>query len=151
MTDLREMHNEAIVKGLAVLLAAAGSAIGFALHETSEWKAGPSLYVVAVAIGLWSVSFASGIFRGDAHENTIQANILSLEGERLRPTPAQSKLLTDRFDKHAKAQVRWRAVQLWCLLLGALVYFVGHSLQIREASASSPSVASSPAVAKRVH
>lgn len=154
--DLAEKHTDALAKGVGVLMTAAGAAAGFALHETANWTLGPSLYVAGSAIIMWCLSFASGIFRSNAIENTLRANVtLNLAMQARKPEATQIGH-AEAFAKMSSKQVRWRRAQLWLLLLGAPVYLAGHTMHLLEKRAIAPHLApvgsggpdSTPAVAK---
>ena len=144
MTDLNAIHTEAISKGATFLLGAAGSAIAFGLHETSTRTESLSLYIAAAAILLWCCSFASGIFRSDAHENSIQANIIINEAVKITKDPVALKPLKDRYERRANAQVRWRRFQLWLLFAGAIVYVIAQATYVQEQTAIKAEATSHP-------
>ncbi|MBD8641151.1 hypothetical protein [Sphingomonas sp. CFBP 13733] len=146
--DLAEKHTDALAKGVGVLMTAGGAATGFALHETSSWTLAPSLYVAATATILWCLSFASGIFRSDAIENTLRANLTLNLAMRNKDPEATQIEHADQFFEMSRRQVKWRRAQLWLLLAGAPIYLVGNTMHLREkqlASHKANSPNSSPA------
>jgi protein-S-isoprenylcysteine O-methyltransferase Ste14 len=135
LVDVHEKHWEAMEKGIGLLLAAAGSAIGFALHETADRAITPSLYVVGAAVLVWCGSFAAGVFRHRTHENALQANTVAQIAAKLGASKEEMAVFEARFDRQSNAGANWSAIQLWALLLGAVIYLAGHAIFLREQQA----------------
>ena len=138
------MHHEVVTRQNTFILAVTGSAIAFALHQTSDRTWSNSLIPVGLALLVWASGFVAGIVNGHAKQTAIKANLIINQAE--KANDAERHKIGDDMWKGAnrKAQNTYK-VQLWALLIGALFYVAGHAMHIWERTpASKPQVVALP-------
>jgi hypothetical protein len=113
-------------------MAAAGAAIGFALHEASSARWSAALALTAGAVATWCASFTAGIFRGAAHRQSMRQNLVALMAADLGAGHDDLAPVRTSFEERSTAQVRWRSAQLWCLFAGALLYLAASVAAARQ-------------------
>lgn len=118
------------------LLAGAASAIGFAMTQSKVEPLNYTHAPLGVAVGLWAISFVSGLrFLENAitltHHNW---NILAFKRELLRTEEINKPEIMAGFMKVAdksigkiqSRMIHYGELQSWCLLLGGLAYIAWH-------------------------
>lgn len=138
--ELAKQFKASQEKYIYFLLAAAASAIGFAMTQS---KAEPLNYIHAplgLAIFLWAISFVSGLkvveyavsvtFQNQNYL-AFKRELRSFQAENASELVAQFKMRLDKTigKQQAKMQL-YGGLQSWCLLLGALSYIVWHGARM---------------------
>lgn len=118
----------------ALLQGAAGAAIALAFHQTADASLGWGLAPIALAVVAWAISFAAGILNSHARQGGVRCNIAWHDLESNGRIEEANDLKIEFFVYNRKAQRTYRA-QLWGLLIGAALYFVGHGFQLAAAGA----------------
>lgn len=128
---LQERYYDVLVRNYTFVLGLTASAIAFAIYQTSGRSWAWSLVPIGLAVLLWAIGFAAGIFHGHAIQNSIKANLAMnlAEQQQLQNCVDEAKAKFD--DQNKKAKLTYR-IQLWALLLGALLYVAGHGMHIWE-------------------
>jgi hypothetical protein len=132
-------------------LGVAASAIAFAVHQTANTSLVDAPWPLAVAVGLWALSFALGCFGLDARQAGILSNASFLQLSREFAAEATDPAFTQTFEE-IKADVkkdlrrpatrfRW---QKWTLFAGALFYIGGHVMQMAAIAPRAATVATEP-------
>lgn len=126
-TELIMMANVETRRLSSLLIGFAGAAIAFAFHETSSWPATSTLILVALAVVLWSISFAAGILWAHAARDATILNAAAFEA---RQNPGRMAEVETRLSK-AQNQTTWRyKCQLMTLGFGAIVYAAGFVVHV---------------------
>lgn len=120
-------------------IAAAGSAIGFALTQSKleplQWLHFP----LGVAVAMWAMSFIAGIRVIEYLGSVVFMNydylvkkreLLSYETGGVKGFEMLNTLADSVMRVKQKRCAFWRRVQTWCLLLGALSYIVWHGIRM---------------------
>lgn len=142
MAELEEVYRAAQAsqeRYAYFFLAAAGSAIGFAVVRTEDTAAHGWMVPVGVAVALWGASFYSGcqhlLYRG----SNLRANVALLEirqgrdpevGTDPRMIEAAASGVMEAVDKNAKNQHAYGRGQYYLFLAGAGCYLLGHVWRI---------------------
>jgi hypothetical protein len=120
--DMHARHHDALDREGTSWMAAAGAAIGFALHEASSVQWSVALALTGGAVVMWCASFAAGMFRAAAHRHSMRQNLVALMAADMGASHDDLAPVRISFEERSTAQVRWRSAQLWCLFAGAILY-----------------------------
>lgn len=117
-------------------LGGAASAIAYAVHETQGRSLHDTPVPMIVAVFLWALSFFFGSLGESARMRGLETNVAFLDFMRgipahLRKTPL-TKDAHETARKDAARPVRLFQLQLWTLFAGAVLYIVGHGLQMAQ-------------------
>lgn len=138
MAELREEANKEALRMSTVLLAFAASAIGFGIHEVSDWPLGWSVAPAAAAAIAWGISFYAGIRYSNAVQRAMHFNIVLHESQH----SARLGKARKEFKAAQRSTGRAYRLQHWCLLAGAAFYIVAVGVHMAEnARAMPPAVA----------
>ncbi|MEZ8346516.1 hypothetical protein BCT19_04795 [Vibrio splendidus] len=132
--SLISAHRESREKTIYFVLAASGSAIGFAMTQTKIESFQPHHYIWLAAICFWATSFLCGIKALEYQKQLTLNNAMSLRSERVSPSelklvqgPLSPKdALSKVYGRTNKRFNLYERAQLYTLLLGALVYISWH-------------------------
>ncbi|ENM3848673.1 hypothetical protein NTE31_002817 [Vibrio cholerae] len=136
--SLINAYRESREKIIYFVLAASGSAIGFAMTQAKVEAFQSHHYIWLAAICFWATSFLCGIKALDYQKRLTLNNAMSLRSERVSPNelklpqgplpPKQALSIVyeqtnNRFNLYERAQ-------LYTLLFGALVYISWHVVRM---------------------
>jgi len=128
MSDITvKYHNQETTRLNSFLLAAGASAIGFAMFQTADRTWHWSLGITFLAIVIWGFSFYAGIKLSLKLLETLNYDLLKRNTNAAR---ADRIALQIKFDDTNSETWLWRKTQLYSLLVGAIVYFIGHICKI---------------------
>ncbi len=139
-SDLHKAHSAAHEKYHYFLLAAAGAAIGFALHKTEEEVISWWLLPVALASLLWALSFYFGCLAIGSVNTAMGANynylVLYDNYDKARPVIPQGKLESrllaerEKIRNNQENAFKYARLQFHLLALGAVFFIVWHVLEM---------------------
>jgi hypothetical protein len=143
--ELSRQYRTAQDKYIYFLLAAAASAIGYAITQIKVEPLATHHIFVGIAVLLWSVSFYSGIQICEYLITQIfqNHNYIAFKRDLKGTDPETATLLLSKFketfhctiEKQDKRKLVYSKLQSICLLLGALFYIFWHILKMIAASA----------------
>lgn len=138
--ELSKQFKASQEKYIYFLLAASASAIGFAMTQSKVEPLHLIHIPLGFSIGLWAVSFISGLrFLEYAGSVTFQnQNYLAFKRDLRSYKGADAAQLLALFEsrldetveKQQKRMKLYGGLQSWCLLLGALAYIVWHGARM---------------------
>ena len=123
--ELVEAHRVAMNAQNAFLLGIAASAIAFTFHTTNDRTLTASTWMILAAAAVWAVSFAAGVAKSQKNITAIAINVVALDMQDARQKELHEKATTE-FDNLSKAAGHWHKIQLWALLVGAIIFAAGH-------------------------
>ncbi|HGZ6767559.1 hypothetical protein H2C82_23540 [Vibrio parahaemolyticus] len=136
--SLINAYRESREKIIYFVLAASGSAIAFAMTQTKVEAFQPHHYIWLAAICFWATSFLCGIKALDCQKRLILTNAMSLRSERVPPSELKleqgplspKQALSIVYEQTNKRFNLYERVQLYTLLIGALVYISWHVVRM---------------------
>ncbi|HHF3072500.1 TPA: hypothetical protein ACPJ1I_004616 [Vibrio diabolicus] len=136
--SLINAYRESREKIIYFVLAASGSAIGFAMTQTKMEAFQSHHYIWLAAIFLWATSFLCGIKALDYQKQLTLNNAMSLRSERVPPSELKlpqgplppKQALSIVYEQANKRFNLYERAQLYTLLLGALVYISWHVVRM---------------------
>lgn len=128
---LRERYTTETLKLPAVLLGIASAAIGFAFHETADRALDGPTIIALSAIGLWALSFASGVLFSQSFTLGIKANIGEIEAQKMG-YPEGVEMAKEMFANQRTKSTRFYRWQQYFLLAGALAYLAAHVWRLNQ-------------------
>lgn len=131
-------YKESREKVIYFVLAASGSAIGFAMTQSKTEAFAIHHYIWIVAISLWAVSFFCGIQALEYLKQLTLNNAMVLRSERkpfedvgIASGPLPPKVaLSIVYDQTNKKYNIYSRLQLYCLLSGAVIYIIWHIVKM---------------------
>ena len=133
---LHQRHAEEGSKLHAIVMGAAASGIAFAMYQTADRTLSWALFPILLAILAWAGSFTFGIVNRRKVMQAIQSNVLHNEAKR-KGDQAAYDVAIEFLEKHKKSALLFQEMQLWALLLGSLLYLIGHMWHLEENSKNS--------------
>ena len=137
--EVYRQHRTAQEKYVYFLLAATGAAIALAVNQTHDAKLMWSQIPLALAVGLWSLSFFFGCKHLHYVESTLFANgellkVLTGEHQEVGDNPqfiaATSEGIRKAINSNSKLAVQFAHIQFLCLVFGAIAYLCWHVLEM---------------------
>lgn len=139
LTHLHQLHRTSQEKACYFLLAAAGSAVAFAVQKSGDAVVSWQLGVLVLAILTWGGSFYCGIKHLDKVQSAMHSNYQLLQLARgvhpKQPSHPQelqiaSEVAREWVGRHADAAADFAACQWRLLIAGSLLFLTWHGLMI---------------------
>jgi hypothetical protein len=121
------------------LMSVAAAAIAFAVHRTSGMAMERLMVILGIAVALWAISFIAGCRRRQYIGANMFANadLLRVQngehpkaGTHPEMIKAASEGIYNAMEHNSKRASFWANVQLYSLIIGAIVFIIWHALEM---------------------
>lgn len=129
------------------LMSVAGAAIAFAVHRTSGMVLDWFMIILAIAVTLWAISFIAGCQRRNYIGSNLFANMDLLRvqngehpevGMHPQKIAAASEGIISAMKHNSDRASFWANVQLYSLIIGAIIFIIWHAIEMANISINSP-------------
>jgi hypothetical protein len=142
VSELYKVGREQQAKFTYFLLALTAAALAFSVQITKDASFQHQHLILAAAVALWLLSFASGVHYlrfamsvTEANQDFLQLRVDVMSG-RLpndQRTAELHELIKTRTYKLSEKSALWHRVQLWSLYLGAIAFITWHMVRMTNA------------------